>query len=94
MKPGSQLFLNIISIVPRNLPVPVTPLVGREREIAAVVELLQDGDVRLVTLTGTGGVGKTRLALQAAVETSDTFADGIVFVPWHCQYLLTRRSRR
>jgi predicted ATPase/class 3 adenylate cyclase len=63
-----------------NLPIQPTPLVGREREIAAVCALLQREDVRLLTLTGTGGIGKTRLALQVAAELCDAFADGVWFV--------------
>src|SRR6266511_5975396 len=65
---------------PTNLPLQPTPLVGREREIADVTELLRQADVRLVTLTGTGGTGKTRLAAQAAAELLDDFADGVFFV--------------
>src|SRR5947207_1955369 len=63
-----------------NLPVPLTPLIGREQEQAAVCRLLRRSEVRLVTLTGTGGVGKTRLGLQVATDLLDEFADGIPFI--------------
>src|SRR4051794_702383 len=63
------------------VPVPLTRLVGREREVAEVVALLRREDVRLLTLTGPGGVGKTRLALAASAVPSANFADGMRFVP-------------
>jgi len=63
-----------------NLPVQPTPLIGREQEVAAVVQLLRREDVRLVTLTGPGGTGKTRLGLQVASELRDVFAMGVFFV--------------
>jgi predicted ATPase/class 3 adenylate cyclase len=63
-----------------NLPIQPTPLLGREREVAEVVALLGQADVRVVTLTGPGGVGKTRLALQVAAELVEAFADGVWFV--------------
>ena len=63
-----------------RLPVPATPFFGRQAELTELVALLTRADVRLVTLTGPGGTGKTRLALQAAAQVADGFADGAVFV--------------
>ncbi len=62
-----------------NLPTPATRLVGRDAELASVGKLL-DGGSRLVTLTGPGGCGKTRLALQVAREYAETFGDGVRWV--------------
>src|SRR5439155_25528893 len=64
-----------------NLPVQPTPLLGREREVGMVRTLLGRPGARLVTLTGPGGVGKTRLGLQVAAEVADEFPDGVWFVP-------------
>jgi predicted ATPase/DNA-binding SARP family transcriptional activator len=63
-----------------RLPSPPTPLIGRQLEAAAVTALLRQDDVRLVTLTGAGGTGKTRLALAAAEELGRELRDGAVFV--------------
>src|SRR5437660_2427299 len=64
----------------QHFPIPLTPLIGREQEVGAVCTLLQQPWIRLLTLTGPGGIGKTRLALQIATEVSSTFSDGICFV--------------
>ncbi len=63
-----------------NLPVPPTSLVGRESEIGEVGHLLLDQQTRLLTLTGPGGVGKTRLSIEAASRTASEFPDGVAFV--------------
>lgn len=66
---------------PHTLPVPPTPFVGREAELAELHDLLANPQQRLVTLLGPGGIGKTRLALEAAREQVGLFPDGVHFVP-------------
>src|SRR4029453_10607938 len=63
-----------------NLPLQPTPLVGREREIREVADLLRRPGVPVVTLTGTGGTGKTRLGVHVAADLVDEFDDGVFFV--------------
>jgi predicted ATPase len=64
-----------------NLPAQMTPLIGRQRELAEVVAALRRDGVRMVTLTGAGGSGKTRIATQAAAQVLDDYRDGVFFVP-------------
>jgi predicted ATPase/class 3 adenylate cyclase len=70
--------LRTLDAIPNNLPVQLTSFVGREREVGEAVALL--GRVRLLTLTGPGGTGKTRLGLQVAAAAVDHFPDGVYFV--------------
>jgi predicted ATPase/DNA-binding CsgD family transcriptional regulator len=72
--------LRTLDLHAHNLPVQLTSFIGREKEVAKVSQLLLRDDVRLLTLTGPGGIGKTRLGLQVAAELSEHFADGVFFV--------------
>jgi len=78
---GGGEFPGLKSLYRTNLPIPATAFLGRERELREVAELLDREDARLVTLTGPGGTGKTRLTLQAAAEASDGFPDGVHWIP-------------
>ncbi|MDQ5854379.1 MAG: NB-ARC domain-containing protein, partial [Chloroflexota bacterium] len=69
--------LKTLGYRPNNLPLQPTPFIGRERELAMVRQRLLQPDVRLLTLTGPGGIGKTRLALQATADLLDDFPDGV-----------------
>jgi predicted ATPase/class 3 adenylate cyclase len=78
---GDGEFPALKSLYRTNLPVPSTPFLGREGELAEVLSLLSREDTRLLTLTGPGGTGKTRLAAQAAGLASDSYPDGVWWVP-------------
>jgi len=74
--------LHTLSHIPQhNFPAPVTPFIGRNRELTEVGALLARPDVRLVSIVGFGGVGKTRLAMQVARQERHRFLDGVVFLP-------------
>ena len=84
-EPGTPFELvtrQTVAPAPENylLPQQSTPLIGREQEIETAASLLRQSEVRLLTLTGPGGVGKTRLALGIAAHLTDEFADGACFV--------------
>jgi predicted ATPase/class 3 adenylate cyclase/tRNA A-37 threonylcarbamoyl transferase component Bud32 len=66
---------------PNNLPIQPTSFIGRDEDLASARNLMSQAEVRLLTLTGPGGTGKTRLGLQLAAELSEEFPDGIFFVP-------------
>jgi len=78
---GEAEFPRLKTLYQTNLPVPATPFLGREQDLAEVAELLAEPGTRLVTLTGPGGTGKTRLALQAVADSAERFPDGITWVP-------------
>ena len=72
--------LRTLDVHPNNIPLQPTPLVGREREIGEVAERVRSEEVRLLTFTGPGGTGKTRLGLQVAADLLEEFSDGVFFV--------------
>jgi predicted ATPase/class 3 adenylate cyclase len=78
---GEAEFPPLQSLHRSNLPMPATPFLGREAELAVVSTMLEEAGVRLVSLVGPGGTGKTRLALQAAAEASDSYPDGVFWAP-------------
>jgi predicted ATPase len=78
---GTDHFPPLKTLHETNLPVPATPFLGREQEVDHVATLLRRPEVRLVTLTGPGGSGKTRLALQAAASAGDDYDHGVWWVP-------------
>ncbi len=78
---GNQLLLDFQKSEPLwKVPATFTPLIGREQDVVAVCTLLRHPEVRLLTLLGTGGIGKTRVSLQVAVEMRETLADGVCCV--------------
>ena len=77
----SRGLVREMGMLPRHLPLPPTSFVGREHEVKRVLDRLRQPEVRLLTLTGPPGIGKTRLALHVADDLQDEFAHGVAFVP-------------
>ena len=77
---GAADFPPLRSRYRTNLPIPANPLIGRKKELVDVLRLLRDGATRVVTITGAGGAGKTRLAIRAARESVESFEDGVILV--------------
>ena len=75
-------FPPLVSLIakPSNLPLQTTHFIGREREVGEVADLLRRGEIRLLTLTGAGGTGKTRLALQVGAAVLEEYERGVFFV--------------
>ncbi len=81
--PESTLVTTTKITAPKtNLPIFPAPLIGRERQVEQLSQLLRDPQCRLLTLVGPGGIGKTRLAIETASNMRDLFADGVFFVPF------------
>jgi len=78
---GDGEFPPLRTLFATNLPVPPTPFIGRKRDLAGAEALLRRDDVRLVTMSGAGGSGKTRLALEVAAAVSDHYEHGVWWVP-------------
>jgi hypothetical protein len=79
--PADFPLLKTLDTHPNNLPIEPTTFIGREKEVVTLCDLVRRPEVRLLTLTGPGGVGKTRLGLQVAAELSELFANGVFLVP-------------
>ena len=83
LHPGSKpVTTPNVSLPKSNLPIFPTPLIGRARELDQLGQLLRDPHCLLLTLVGPGGIGKTRLAIEAVVQVQDVFANGVYFVPF------------
>jgi predicted ATPase/transcriptional regulator with XRE-family HTH domain len=80
-EPGLRLGPRVASSGRNRVPVPPTPLIGRERELEMLLGAFREGSIRSISLTGPGGIGKTRLAVEVAVAAQEIYEDGVFFVP-------------